>query len=225
MAHGNRDSLFTTHSPTNRGDSPHDYSFRRDEDHTDSSSKFSYHSDRDFSPFQQRYSGKEPPEDTEKQFEYIDMVEQTDTTSTASRQQSPRRKAGLKRKLHRLRRSNVPLVTTASYSPTQNRKKREKQYMWIQGSRLPFLLLAMVTYMSMHNVWLSALLFIISVPLPWIAVVLANGIGEPRDARAPAVYKPAALREQAAAQDRQRAQMSQGTRVPPRQLPAGSDPA
>ena len=131
----------------------------------------------------------------------------------------------MKRKLHRLRRNNVPLVTTASYSPTQNRKKREKQYMWIQGSRLPFLFLAMVTYMSMHNVWLSALLFVISVPLPWIAVVLANGIGEPRDARAPAVYKPAALREQAAAQGRQRAQMVRGTRVPPRQLPAGSDPA
>ena len=147
MAHGNRDSLFTTHSPTNRGDSPHDHSFRRDEDHADSSSKFSYHSDRDFSPFQQRYSGKEPPEDTEKQFEYIDMVEQTNTTSTASRQQAPRRKAGLRRKLHRLRRSNVPLVTTASYSPTQNRKKREKQYMWIQGTRLPFILLAKVTYM------------------------------------------------------------------------------
>ena len=117
MAHGNRDSLFTTHSPTNRGDSSHDHPFRRDENHADSSSKFSYHSDRDFSPFQQRYSGKEPPEDTEKQFEYIDMVEQTDTTSTTSRQQAPRRKAGLKRKLHRLRRNNVPLVTPPPTPP------------------------------------------------------------------------------------------------------------
>lgn len=97
----------------------------------------------------------------------------------------------------RFRRSNVALVTTASYSPTQNRKKREKQYMWIQGVRLPFLILSMMTYVWMENIWISALLFLISVPLPWIAVVIANGIGEPRDPRAPAVYKPALARQHA----------------------------
>lgn len=94
--------------------------------------------------------------------------------------------------------------------------------MWIQGMRLPFLFLAMLTYMWLHNMWLSAVLFIISVPLPWIAVVLANGIGEPRDPRAPAVYKPALMREQAAAMaDYQRLQVERGASNSSRELPAG----
>ncbi len=93
-------------------------------------------------------------------------------------------------------RQEVALITTASYSPTENRRKREKQYMWIQGVRIPFLLLSALTYLWLENPWLSAVLFIVSVPLPWIAVVIANGIGEPRDPRAPTIYKPALARAQ-----------------------------
>lgn len=130
-------------------------------------------------------------------FEIIDIEsDEPDTNERLSQRGRTRR---MSRGIKQLRRSNVALVTTASYSPTQNRKKREKQYMWIQGVRLPFLIVSMATYVWMHNIWLSALLFIISVPLPWIAVVIANGIGEPRDPRAPAVYKPALAREQATA--------------------------
>ena len=90
----------------------------------------------------------------------------------------------------RLSRRKVQLITTASHSPAANRRKRERHYMWIQGMRIPFLLLSGLTYVFWENMWLSAILFVISVPLPWIAVVIANGVGEPRDPRAPAVYKP-----------------------------------
>ena len=34
-------------------------------------------------------------------------------------------------------------------------------------------------------------------PLPWIAVVIANGVGQPRDPRRPQIYKPQVAREQA----------------------------
>lgn len=44
--------------------------------------------------------------------------------------------------------------------------------------------------------WLAAIFMVISVPMPWIAVVIANGVGEPEDKRQPRVYKPAIVREQ-----------------------------
>ena len=37
-------------------------------------------------------------------------------------------------------------------------------------------------------------------PLPWIAVVIANGVGEPHDPRRKQVYKPQVARERAAYQ-------------------------
>ncbi|MDO4760706.1 MAG: DUF3099 domain-containing protein [Corynebacterium sp.] len=119
--------------------------------------------------------------------------------------------AGIKRrKLSLKRRKNVILVTTAGQSVSENRRKREKQYTWIQGVRLPFLVLAALAYMYFNSVLIASVLFIISVPLPWIAVVIANGVGEPRDSRAPAVYKPAAIRAQMASQIHASSQQSVG---------------
>ncbi|MCS4535231.1 DUF3099 domain-containing protein [Corynebacterium sp. HS2168-gen11] len=102
-----------------------------------------------------------------------------------------------KSQLSRLRlrqKKNVALVTTASYSASENRRKRQRQYAIMQGARIPFILLSAFAYMYLHNVLLATVLFIISVPLPWISVVIANGVGEPRDSRTPNVYKPAAAR-------------------------------
>lgn len=86
------------------------------------------------------------------------------------------------------------LVTSARVSPAQSRQKRQRQYMWIQGVRIPFLTLSAVSYLWWHSIPLSVVLFLISVPLPWIAVVVANGVGEPRDRRSPQIYKPALAR-------------------------------
>ena len=44
--------------------------------------------------------------------------------------------------------------------------------------------------------WIAAILMVVSVPMPWIAVVIANGVGEPADRRKPRVYKPGVVREQ-----------------------------
>lgn len=94
-----------------------------------------------------------------------------------------------------LRGHKAALVTDAHQSPEENRHHREKVYAWLQGLRVPFLLASGVAYVWMHSVALSAVLFGISIPLPWIAVVIANGVGERRDPRKPAVYKPAIARE------------------------------
>lgn len=44
--------------------------------------------------------------------------------------------------------------------------------------------------MWLHNWILATILFVISVPLPGIAVVIANGRGEAKDERTKQVYKP-----------------------------------
>lgn len=104
------------------------------------------------------------------------------------------------------RRRNVVLVTSAKRSAAENLHHREVVYAWLQGSRIPLLLLCFVSYVWLQNVLLSVILFLVSIPMPWIAVVIANGAGEPRDPRAPAVYKPALARMQAEQEELQRQQ-------------------
>lgn len=96
-------------------------------------------------------------------------------------------------------RANVELITHVKRSPYQNWLHRKKVYNILQGSRIPFLGASAYAYLHLHNVVLSAILFVICVPLPWIAVVIANGQGEPADARTRNVYKPQAARQAAAA--------------------------
>ena len=92
-------------------------------------------------------------------------------------------------------RSSRALITDAAFTPEQNRQSRERQYAILQGLRLPFILLALVAVWA--NLWvLAGILFVVSVPLPWIAVVRGNARGEVRDARQKNVYKPAAARQQ-----------------------------
>ncbi|AZA13739.1 DUF3099 domain-containing protein [Corynebacterium choanae] len=94
------------------------------------------------------------------------------------------------------RRENVQLITSKQLTYEQSLRKREIRYAWLQGSRIPFFLLSAWAYMGLHNPWLSAIFFTISVPLPWVAVMIGNGQGEPRDARMKNVYKPDLLRQE-----------------------------
>lgn len=119
-------------------------------------------------------------------------VEPAGTETPAS--DSARLKKPLLSRLRLRQKKNVALVTTASHSASENRRKRQRHYAIMQGARIPFILLSAFAYMYLHSVLLASVLFIISVPLPWISVVVANGVGEPRDPRKPNVYKPAAAR-------------------------------
>lgn len=95
----------------------------------------------------------------------------------------------------RLTRRRAELITDARRSPAEDLRRRERMYSWLQGARLPALLISAGSYIWLGDWILSGLLFIISVPLPWIAVVIANGKGERRDKRTRSVYKPQAARE------------------------------
>ncbi|MFC3850710.1 DUF3099 domain-containing protein [Corynebacterium hansenii] len=98
---------------------------------------------------------------------------------------------------HRGRRgSDAVLITDARQSRIRNYNYRRHTYAVLQWSRIPLLLLAAAAFMWWDLPWLAAIVTVVSVPMPWIAVVIANGVGEPADKRSPRVYKPGVIREQ-----------------------------
>lgn len=98
----------------------------------------------------------------------------------------------VKRVLHR---NEVLLITDKKRTPMQDLRHRRRIYNVIQAVRIPLLALAGLCWMIWGLWWLAIIIFIVSVPLPWVAVVIANGQGQPRDPREKAVYKPGLARE------------------------------
>ncbi|TDV40319.1 Protein of unknown function (DUF3099) [Actinophytocola oryzae] len=63
------------------------------------------------------------------------------------------------------------LITEAAQSHDDDLAARKRKYLIMMAMRLPCLVLAGV----FHDTWVLALVFIvISIPLPWIAVLIAN---------------------------------------------------
>ena len=114
-------------------------------------------------------------------------------------------------KKRRARKHRRVLITDAQRSPELNRRTREKQYIFLQGIRMPLLLLSMVSAFAWNNWWLASVLFVVSVPLPWLSVMVANGQGEKRDSRQRNVYKPAVIREEQRLEAARRAELEAGT--------------
>ncbi|MGV9677401.1 DUF3099 domain-containing protein [Nocardia sp. NPDC003482] len=66
------------------------------------------------------------------------------------------------------------LITEAAPSLEDQHRARVRRYMLLMGFRIPCLLLAAFAYGAWHN-WLISLIIIgVSVPLPWMAVLIAN---------------------------------------------------
>jgi Protein of unknown function (DUF3099) len=63
------------------------------------------------------------------------------------------------------------LITAAEPSHDDQHAARKKKYMIMMGMRLPFLILALIFYQTW---WLALGFLLLSVPLPWIAVLIAN---------------------------------------------------
>ena len=69
------------------------------------------------------------------------------------------------------RRAEAIVITEAEPSYDDQLAARRKRYMLTMGMRVPLLIAA--TLMS-HHLWISIPLLLISIPLPWIAVLFAN---------------------------------------------------
>lgn len=63
------------------------------------------------------------------------------------------------------------LITDAARSYEDEFATRKRRYSIMMAMRVPCLVLAAVFY---HTPWLAASLIILSIPLPWMAVLIAN---------------------------------------------------
>src|SRR5215813_13947282 len=77
------------------------------------------------------------------------------------------------------------LITAAAPSYEVQHRRRVRKYLTLMAFRIPALVLAAVAYGMWHNGLISLLIVAASVPLPWMAVLIANdrpprGAEEPR---------------------------------------------
>jgi hypothetical protein len=70
-----------------------------------------------------------------------------------------------------VRRAEPTVITEAEYSFDQQLSARRKKYVLTMSMRIPLLIAATLLY---HHLWIAIPLLLISVPLPWIAVLIAN---------------------------------------------------
>ncbi|QUQ71960.1 hypothetical protein JJ691_97470 [Kutzneria sp. CA-103260] len=63
------------------------------------------------------------------------------------------------------------LITEAAPSYQEQAKARKRKYMIMMSLRVPCLILACV---FIHVWWLALLFLVLSIPLPWVAVLIAN---------------------------------------------------
>lgn len=84
------------------------------------------------------------------------------------------------------RRADPVLITDAQMSYEEELAVRKRRYKWMMGMRIPCMVLAAVFY---QVPWVAVTLLIISVPLPWIAVLIAND-RLPRKVEKPSRYRP-----------------------------------
>ncbi|ONM47853.1 hypothetical protein B0T44_05035 [Nocardia donostiensis] len=66
------------------------------------------------------------------------------------------------------------LITEAAPSLDDQRRARVRRYTILMAFRIPALVLAAVAYSAFGNALISLLIILASVPLPWIAVLIAN---------------------------------------------------
>ncbi len=82
---------------------------------------------------------------------------------------------------------NPVLITNAAQSFDEQHRARVRKYSIMMGIRIPALVLAAVVYSEWGTAWLSLLIIGASIPLPWMAVLIAND-RPPRRADEPRRY-------------------------------------
>lgn len=80
------------------------------------------------------------------------------------------------------------LITAAAVSVEEQHRARVRRYLTIMAFRIPALIGAAWAYSVWHNGWVSLAILAASIPLPWMAVLIANDRppGKPRSRAATA---------------------------------------
>ncbi|MCI4676282.1 DUF3099 domain-containing protein [Candidatus Mycolicibacterium alkanivorans] len=87
------------------------------------------------------------------------------------------------------------LITAAAPAYEEQHRARVRKYLTIMSFRIPALILAAVAYGIWHNGLISLAIIAVSLPLPWMAVLIAND-RPPRRAEEPRRYNDAPHRTQ-----------------------------
>src|SRR5579875_1237534 len=66
------------------------------------------------------------------------------------------------------------LITAAAPSFEVQHRERVRKYLTLMAFRIPALVLAALAYGAWHNGLISLLILVASIPLPWMAVLIAN---------------------------------------------------
>lgn len=85
------------------------------------------------------------------------------------------------------------LITAAAPSYEEQHRARVRKYLTLMGFRIPALILAAVAYGAWHNGLISLAIVALSIPLPWMAVLIAND-RPPRSADEPRRFDDARRR-------------------------------
>jgi hypothetical protein len=80
------------------------------------------------------------------------------------------------------------LITAAAPAHEEQHRARVRKYLTIMSFRIPALILAAVAYGVWENGLISLAIIVVSIPLPWIAVLIAND-RPPRRAEEPRRYE------------------------------------
>jgi len=82
------------------------------------------------------------------------------------------------------------LITAAAPAYEEQHRQRVRKYLTIMSFRIPALIGAAVAYGIWHNGLISLAIVAVSIPLPWMAVLIAND-RPPRRAEEPRRYNDA----------------------------------
>lgn len=82
------------------------------------------------------------------------------------------------------------LITRAAYSYDEQHRRRVRKYLKLMIWRIPAFLGAAIAYGIWHNGLISLAILAVSIPLPWMAVLIAND-RPPRRAEEPRRYPDA----------------------------------
>ncbi|MDY6996522.1 MAG: DUF3099 domain-containing protein [Actinomycetota bacterium] len=80
------------------------------------------------------------------------------------------------------------LITRAAPAYEDQHRQRVRKYLTLMSFRIPALILAAVAYGVWHNGLISLGIIVLSIPLPWMAVLIAND-RPPRRAEEPRRYE------------------------------------
>ena len=105
------------------------------------------------------------------------------------------------------------LITAAALPYEEEQRQRVRKYLTLMTIRIPALILAAVAYGIWHNGLISLLIVAASVPLPWIAVLIAND-RPPRRAEEPRRFQKT-RRSTPLFPTAKRAELESGTGSPP----------